>query len=167
MIKKIIEEIEKSKIFNDFREKNNEAYLAHAFFLLDEANKDIVQIGYFNKASDKITTFVFEKGRISKNPEADVFKEQKSVIKRLDILKVKIEVGKAIAIADGLHDQKYSKEAVIKKIAILQHLPVGQVWNITYLLSNFKTLNIKIDSANGNVLEDTVSSLVEIKSKEP
>ena len=163
MIKKIIEELEKSKIFADFRGKNNEAYLAHAFFLLDEINKDVVQVGYFNKASDKITTFVFEKGRISRNPEAEVFKEQKTVIKRLEISKVKIELKEAIAIADELRGKKYPQEIATKKMVILQHLPIGQVWNVTYLLANFKTLNIKIDSANGSVLEESLSSLIELK----
>jgi len=160
MIQNTIEILEGSKKFIEFKKENKDAYLVHVFFLLDEINKDIVQIGYFNKATNKITTFIVEKNSITRNPEADVLKEQETVIKEIDISRVKIELENAIKIADKIHDKKYSKIGVFKKIAILQHLPIGQVWNVTYVLADLKTLNIKIDSENGRVLQESLSSFI-------
>jgi len=160
-----IKTLENSKEFKEFRKQNKTAFLTHVFYMLDEANKNAVQIGYYNKAKDKITTFIVEGNSIIKNPEAEVFKEQETIMKPLDLSKVKIDVDEAVEIADNLQKAKYKEEIPIKKIAILQHLPVGQVWNITFVAQTFKTLNIKIDSETRKVVSEKLLSIVEFGKK--
>jgi hypothetical protein len=156
-----IKQLESSEEFKDFKAKNKEAFLTHVFYMLDEANKNCVQIGYYNPKKDRITTFIVEGSCITKTAEAEVFKEQETVMKPLDMSRVKIDVSEAVEIAEKLQKDKYPADSPIKKIAILQHLPVGQVWNITFVTAIFKTLNIKIDSATKKVVSDKLISIAE------
>jgi len=156
-----VKKLEDSKEFKDFKKQNKEAYLAHVFYMLDEANQDIVQIGYYNKSKDRITTFIVEGDNITKNPEAEVFKEQEIMMKPIDLSKVKINVNEAVDIAEKLQKDKYKQEIPVKKIAILQHLPLGQVWNITFVTQTFKTLNIKIDSGTKKIVSEKLLSIIE------
>jgi len=156
-----IKTLESSKEFKDFKTKNKEAFLTHVFYMLDEANKNCVQIGYYNPKKDKITTFIIEGGCITKTLEAEVFKDEKTVMKALDLPKVKLEVDTAVKTAEKLQKDKYPSDSPIKKIAILQHLPIGQVWNITFVTATFKTLNIKVDSQFGKVVSDKLISIAE------
>ena len=50
----------------------------------------------------------------------------------------------------------------MKKIMILQSLPapLGTVWNVTFVLQTFQTLNIKIDVQTGEVKEHKCISLI-------
>lgn len=153
--------LESSKEFKGFKTKNKEAFLTHVFYMLDEANENCVQIGYYNPKKDKITTFIIDGKSITKTPEAEVFKEEKTVIKDLDLKTVKLWVDDAVEIAEKLQKDKYPSDAPIKKIAILQHLPLGQVWNITFVTATFKTLNIKVDSESGKVVAEKLISIAE------
>ena len=159
----MLEEIKRLESSQEFRErikKNPDIFLAHVFYIIDEENKGIVQAGYYSKKKDIILTFIVEKEKISFNCEDRVFKEQKTAIKPLDLSKVKIDVNEALEIADALQKEKYKAQLPVKKIAILQHLPAGQVWNITFLTQSFKTLNIKIDSETREIVSDKLVSII-------
>jgi len=162
---KAIQTLESSKEFKGFKKQNKDAFLTHVFYMLDEANENAVQIGYYDKARDRITTFVIEGNSIIKNPEAEVFKEQETLMHPLELSKVKIDMKEAVAIADRLQKEKYKDEIPVKKIAILQNLPVGQVWNITFVTRTFKTLNIKIDAETKKVVFEKLLSIVEFGKK--
>ena len=156
----IIKRLESSKEFKKYVEKNKDIFLAHVFYMFDKANEGIIQIGYYNKKTEMIVTFVLEENKIRINPEEKVFKEQKTVIEPIDLTEIKITVEEAIEIADKIQKDKYSVHVPLKKIAILQHLPLGQVWNVTYLTQSFKTLNIKIDSKTKKILSDKLISII-------
>ena len=160
----LIKKLENSPEFKKYKKENPDAFLTHVFYMLDEANKNAVQVGYYNKDRDRITTFVIEGKSIIKNPEAEVFKEQETVMNPLDISKVKIGISEAVEIAENLQKKKYKENIPFKKIAILQHLPVGQVWNITFVTQTFKTLNIKVDASTKKVVSDRLISIVEFSS---
>jgi len=160
-----VKKLENSAEFKKFKKENKEAFLTHVFYMLDEANRNAVQLGYYNKPKDRITTFIVEGSNIIKNPEAEVFKEQETVMNPLDLGKVKLDVNEAIKIADRLQHEKYKEEVPVKRIAILQHLPVGQVWNITFVTQTFKTLNIKVDAGTGKIVSDKLLSIVEFGKK--
>ncbi len=156
-----IKRLENSPEFVEYKKDNPDAFLVHVFYMLDEANKNAIQIGYYSKASDKITTFIIDKESITKNPEAEVFKEQETIMNPINIDGVKIGVDEALKIAEELQKEKYKEHSPVKQIAILQHLPVGQVWNVTFVTRAFKTLNVKIDSNTGKVVSDKLLSIIE------
>jgi len=159
----MLEEIKRLESSQEFREhikKNPDIFLAHVFYMFDEANKGVIQAGYYSKKKDTISTFIIEKEKICFNCEDRVFREQKTAIKPLDLSRVKIDVSEALEIADKMQKEKYPVHVPLKKIAILQHLPAGQVWNITFLTQSFKTLNIKIDSETKKIISENLVSII-------
>ena len=93
------------------------------------------------------------------SPESEVFKKEKTVVKRLDIKKVKKDFEDAVSIANKFQREKYSTEIPIKKIVVLQNIDFGQIWNITFISKTFNTLNMKIDAGSGKVKKHELVSL--------
>jgi hypothetical protein len=157
--KQALEQLQKSDMFKSWKKENAHSYLVHGFILYESGNEEW-QIGYYDKDKNKITTFRIEKGKsIEKNPEADILKEKNETINEVNLNNVKITLKEAIMVADGYQQEKYPAEKPLKKIALIQHLKVGQVWNITFLTKSYNTLNIKIDSSTGKVVEHTLQRL--------
>ncbi len=160
MLKENLKKLESSKTFKDWFAKNKNCHLSHIFFLLDREIQ--CQIGYYNPEDNLVTTFAIS-DEIIQNPPEEVFKDEESIMKSIDMKKVKTDVEGIMKIADSLQKEKYKGHNPIKKIAILQHLEVGQVWNITFVTNKMETLNIKIDSATGKVVSDKLVSLFEFR----
>jgi hypothetical protein len=155
-----LNKLENSEEFNDWKIENDDSFLVHFFIMdSDNVNKEW-QIGYYNPKTDMIVTFVVNDETITLNPETEVFKEHKG-IKPLDVNLVSINFDQAKDIAKRVQEQKYSVHLPLKKIFILQNIEAGHVWNVTYITQSFKTLNIKVDSENGDIVED---NLVEVFS---
>jgi hypothetical protein len=82
-------------------------------------------------------------------------------IRPLDIKKMKIPLNKILRKIKEFQKEKYSKELVNKIIVILQNLQdYGNIWNITYITHSFKTLNIKVNAENGEILHHSIDSLM-------
>ena len=155
-----IEKLEASDMFKEWKEENQDAYLTHAFLMIDPNIKNEWQIGYYTGSNDKINTFNISE-EITKNPAADAFKKD-GAISKLDITKVNISVDKALETADIVQKQKYSRCVATSKIIILQILS-KQIWNITYVSATMETLNIKVDTETGEVISDSMQSLFRIE----
>lgn len=149
----------KSKTFQEWQENNKKCYLSHVFIMLGD--KEDLQVGYYNKEKDKITSFIIDE-KIEVSQESDVFKKDRKIVEKLDINKVKIDFEDALQIANKFQRENYSKEIPIKKIIVLQNLEIGQVWNITYISNSFNTLNIKIDSETGKIKSHELVSLFKL-----
>lgn len=162
-----ISQVQNSQQFKDWREHNKDAYLTHAFTLVDELNLDVWQIGFYDAKKDVITTFIVHKGQIEAMPETEkVFKEEDRTIKPLEPSKAKITFNKVREISDDLQKKEYKSSQPFKKIFILQNLEQwGQVWNVTFITTDFKTLNMKINAEDGKVLSHKLISI--IQSVEP
>ena len=118
------------------------------------------QLDYYSIKSKKITSFII-KDKVTSMPETKPFQEKESIIEKLDIDKVKIGSKKVLEITDKLIKKKYKNETLTKKIIILQNLKeFGHIWNLTFLTSSFKTLNIKIDATSGKILKENLASLI-------
>ncbi len=159
--KQIIKKLESSDEFVRWKKSNQNTYLTHALNMLDEHCFSGWQLGYYNKSSNKIT--VFEMGdRINICPEQEVFKEESTLVKPLDIKKVKVELNQALESANKLIKDKYSKISFNKAVIILQNIEIGQVWNLTFIGKSFDVLNIKISSESGKVLSHDLKPLFEL-----
>ena len=159
----LINRLEKSKEFKDWKEKNKESFLAHVFKLLDDANKDDWQIGYYNK-DDTITTFIITPNEIKIAETENIFKKPEAKIKELDRKKIKIDITSALQTAEKIQTTEYKQETPFKIITILQKLDLGQIYNVTYVTQTFKVLNLKIDSGTGKVLKKSLKSIMEFKA---
>jgi hypothetical protein len=160
-IKDIIKLLESNSEYRDWKKIHKTYYLVHLFKMADEANKDIWQIGYYGKEEDKITTFLVEKDIVKVIPEGEIFREEEHSLKKLDLLNVKIDYSEALKIAHELHAKNYKQEQIFKAIMILQHLE-EQIWNVTFVTSSFKTLNIKINAETGQIISHDIQSLIEM-----
>ena len=161
-----LKELESGKEFKEWQKSHKEHYLVHAFKLLDEPNKNIWQIGYYDKSSDTITTFVVESGKDTKIiPDLEVFKEEKHPIKELDVKKVKVNPQQALDTAATFLKKEFPAESPIKTILILQSIEQGHVYNISFITRSMSTINIKISSEDGSVVEHHKFSLNDLKAR--
>ncbi|MBN2420826.1 hypothetical protein JXB27_00950 [Candidatus Woesearchaeota archaeon] len=155
-----IAKLEKSKEFVSWKKEAKPAYLAHAFVMNDEANKGLWQIGYFNPKTNLITVFVVN-GNIQRQPDAEVFKEQKKMVAPLKLSEVKLDEIKAMEEGKKVLDENYKGTEVFRSFMILQDLDkVGQVWNITFVTQKFTTVNVKIDAKTGKCDSHKTISLI-------
>lgn len=160
-VKETIKKVEESKKFNDWK-KNKDFFLAHVFVTFDSGKKDF-EVGYYNKKDLSMACFRLEP-EISLQIYPEIFKKEETKIQELDIKKVKISLDNAVEKADNLQKEKYPAEASLKKIAILQHIEEGLLWNITYFTQTLKTLNIKIDAQKGNIISEKLVPVIQFGS---
>ena len=159
----MIGKLEENEKFKEWKKDNSDSYLIHVFKMLDKANENELQIGYYDK-DDTITTFVIG-AEVKIVPKAKIFKKPDTKIMELALDDVKIDFDEALERAKSLQEKEYPKELVINKIIILQKLDIGQVYNITLVTQAFNTLNIKVDSKTGNIIKHEKMSLMDLKAK--
>ena len=157
---KALFELTKSSVFKKWNKENPYYFLAHGFLLLDEQNKDTWQIGFYNKEKDRMVTFFVKEQQVKKTEEQEILKS-KVEIKKLNIEEVKLTTEKALQIAKDVMKDNYSKEPVIKMFFIIQNTDLGVIYNVTFLLQNFKTFNVKISAADGKVLRHSCEKLAD------
>ncbi len=153
-IKELVEKLESSDEFRSWRKDNEGFYLVHLFYMSNQP----AQIGYYDKESDRITTFEVN-GGVSINPTSEVFKESKSV-PRLELSNVKTDRHEALETVKELIKQHYPKEILDKEMILLQEISNRTVYNVTYFTKAFNTLNIKVDAGTGKVISHDLNSLV-------
>ncbi len=158
-----IEMLEQSKLFKEWKKANGSSYLVHVFKMFDQANKDEIQVGYYNK-DETITTFIVGK-EIKKIGNERIFKKPNTKVMELNLAKVKLDIYDALKKAAEFQKKEYPGEEPLKQILILQNIDVGQVYNITFVTKSFKTLNIKIDAKNKKIVRHELMSLMDLKAK--
>ena len=154
-----------SDSFKQWKHKNSHAFLAHGFFLDDELNHHQWQIGYYDKHTDKITTFFVTENEVSAAEQSEIFKKPDAVIDSLELDLVKISSDDAYSFAKAYAGKKYPHDPIQKVFMILQHLEKKTVYNITLLTQTLKTINLRIDAATKAVLFEKSTSLMEFRAE--
>jgi len=160
-VQDIIDLVQKSEFFKTWKETHSHAYLAHLFFEQEQC-----QVGYFDHSTEKMTTFFLQEENVIESQESEVFKEPGKKILFLDIAKVHINPQKALSLAKKVQEENYHGEMVFKSFTILQHLEIGQVFNITLVTQAMKTINIKLSTETGAALQHHISSLMDMARTE-
>ena len=160
----ILDRLEQSPEFTAFHAQDPTAFLAHIFLMEDPANKDQVQIGYYDAAKERMTTFVVNNDSIQVLSELEVFKKPDAEILPLDRNAVSFDDQHILAKADQTQQEKYPGHHITKRLFILQHLSIGQVFNVTYITQAFKTINMKFDSRTGELKKHHLDSLISVIS---
>ncbi|MBU0461538.1 MAG: hypothetical protein KJ574_03045 [Nanoarchaeota archaeon] len=159
-IKDVVNKLESSEVFKDWRKDHSKAYLAHVFFMADDEGYSSFDVGYYMKEEDRLASFGVN-GSIEFKGVSEAFKHPDQKIKKLDLSEVKITPEDALNKAKELQESQYKQSKPFKQIIILQHIDLGQLWNITYVTQNFKTLNIKIDAKTGEIKEHKLLDLIQ------
>jgi hypothetical protein len=144
-IKESLEKLKKTKEFKEFIEKNQDAFLYSVFIISDittvsDAPK---QFNYYNKG--KVTTFI-----VSKNIEVaeseGILKERE--IKELKLNEINLNLEEALEKAKKIIEENYSSYTLLKIIVTLTYTG----FDISYLTSSLKAINIRIDPAGKNII---------------
>jgi len=163
-LKDVIEKIETHSEFSEWRKGNKDSYLAHAFMMMDKANENMWQVGYYNPKTDKVTTFILEGDNLKVSGEQNIFKKPGCTVEKLDIEKVKIGSVQAIETAEKIMESDYPKAVPMKMFFIVQNIPKqGHVFNITFVTQDLKTVNVRVSSETGEVVCHNVQSLIDMK----
>ena len=158
-----VKRLEASTEFENWKKTHKDAYLAHFFRMLDKANENLWQIGYYSPKTNLISVFLVN-GKITKSEDSDVFKEQKKLVKPLNLKDANVDGIKALESANKILKENYKGSTIFKSFMILQNIDsIGQVWNITFVTNEFKTVNVKINSKSGECVSHKIVSLIQGK----
>jgi len=164
-LKLALKKLKQSKEFKDLNKKNNDIYFSYALIMLEDNKTMPWQLGFYHKSTDKMITFIVE-DKIKVEKEEEIFKKPGMEVKPLDIEKAKVPYNEILKKAEDFKKNKYPKELVSKTITILQNLKgYGDIWNITYVTHSFKTLNMKINAENGEIIDHNLQSLMDFVEK--
>ncbi len=161
----VIEELEESEKFREWKQKNRDSFLADAFLVVDPKKEHAWQLGYYTKGDSKVTVFKVEDSVHVSEPE-EVFKEEKDKILEIKKEDVEIELDEALKISGNLIMEKYPNDNPLKTIVILQNIENKVLWNMTYLTSGYNAINIRIDAKSGEILEHKALPVFEFRKKE-
>lgn len=150
-LKEFLKELEKSKEFKDFKEKNRLAYNTSAS-LIDNN----LQLDFYDPNKDKITSFTKIDNEIHKQT-SEVFRKEKTEIKELKIDQIKIDLEDAEKTIAQKHPDKPTK-----KIIVLQQREFP-IWNITYITTKLELLNIKINAITGKIVKETIEPIMKLQ----
>jgi hypothetical protein len=151
-LKEVVEQLEKSGEFKEWKKLNPHYYLAHGFMIYEDAEW---QVGYSD--GEKVTTFFLNPVKVM--PEQECYKRPGAKVMKLDSSELKLSLSGALAVFEKVKSKKYSAEVVMKKIVLVQN--IGKpVYNITGLTVSIKTLNVKV-GMDGEVVEDSCKGIVQ------
>ena len=163
-MKEIVKRLEDSSVFKEWKKDHENDYLSSMFLASskDKPNENW-QLDYYNKVTDKMTSFVLEGDNVVVAPENDIFKKKNDVVKPLNLDDIKIKLDDALKKVLDIMKAKDTGEEVNKQIIILQNLD-KLVWNITLLTSCFNLMTVRINAVNGEVVHESYGSLMNTKS---
>ena len=154
-----LNKLTKHPVFKEWHEKNKEYFLAHAFVMLDEPNKNTWQIGFYHPKKERMVTFLVA-DTITHTEEQEVLKSTAD-IQPLKPEEVTLSVEEALKTSKDCLKEHYKTEQPLKEFFIIQHAEGHTLFNITYFTQSLKTINIKIDSKTGKVVKHSLQSLAE------
>lgn len=150
----------RSAVFKDWHAKNKEYFLAHAFVMLDEANKGVWQVGFYSKEKERMVTFIIAGDSVKHTEEQEVLRTEGEIAK-LNPEEVKHPIEEALKTAKECLKENYRGEMPVKEFFIIQSAEEHTMFNITYFTQSFKTINVKIDSNTGKIIKHSMQSLAE------
>ncbi len=168
-LKDAVDKVESSPAFKEWWTDNKKTHFSYAFCTVENDKINQWLIGYFNKDSDKMTSFGVgdeDSNQITICPEEEIFKKEGIEVKKIELSKVNLNLEGALKKTEEFRQKKYPKEEPTKKIIILQNLENhGNVWNITFVTKTFNVLNIKISTEDGKVVSHSLSSIFSFRKE--
>lgn len=160
--KEAVAKVEESEAFRQWKQQHPRSFLYTYFVMLGDGKITEKLVMYYDEAAQKASAFDPEQPEQAKEEEV---LQSGDKVQQLDLGKVKVGVQDAVEKAAAVCREEYGVRQAEKTIAILQHLKEGQLWNITLLTQNYKTINVRIDAALGEVLSRNLFSLFEFSGK--
>ena len=159
-IQEALARLTRTTIFKEWHEKNKEYYLAHAFIMLDEPNKNTWQIGFYNSSKERMVTFMLTGNDVQHTEDQEVLKKE-GTIEKLNPSEIKIHVQQALDTAKECLQKEYKGQTPLKEFFIIQNAEKHHMYNITYFTQSLTTINIKIDAGTGKIIKHTSQKLAD------
>ncbi len=160
-LKEALKKLNDDVAFKQYLKDSPKTFLSHFFMMKGEQKQDW-QIGYYNPDTNLVSTYLVTSKEITTETPQEPFKKPGDKVLGLDFDKVKLDYDEAMEIANKCLKEKYSKALVSKTMIILQNIrEIGNVWNITFITLSLDTINIRINSDDGNVISHEKQSLIE------
>ncbi len=156
----IIDAVEGSDEFREFRARHPHPYLAHLFCYAKSGSAP-VEIGYYSERDDHIV--VFDTKPVRARPPEGAFKEE-GVIAPLDLASVGIGLAQARELAAARMRERYPAHPVQQEICILQQGD-GPVWNLTIVTATLNLVTMRLDARDGAVLSDELRNIMDMQQK--
>jgi len=153
----LINEVEATPEFKEWKKGHSGFYLAHAFVMPSDG---VWQIGYYDKESNKVDTIIKLGDEIRIEPAQEILKASQEIFP-LNPADVKLTVKEALEKANECIKDNYPKEILLKHFLIIQHLEGATIFNITYMTQSFSTINIKLSTIDGKVIKHSKEKLAD------
>lgn len=161
--------LEGSEEFKTWKADHTDDYLVHFFVMMPEFSSSLdisdLQIGYYNREKDHVTTFDIHGSSISLMPPQEAFKKEQH-IEALSFSLVSVDMGNAYLNALKLQEEEHAGDKPNKTIVLLQEYQKKPIYNITFITASFNVLNIKISAIDGSIIASKKESLMSWKAPE-
>ena len=147
-LKDVLKFLERDVSFVGWRDSNPDFFLAHAFVMVGVGEWQIV---FFSLKKERMATFFVNSSGIRVVQDQEVLKSGGEIVK-LDRDKVLISCESAVGIANACLKKEYGSIPVVKTFFVIQQMNGVQVYNVTFFLQSFKTVNVHVSSFDGKIL---------------
>jgi len=159
-IKEIVDRVVAGKEYAEWAKDHKNCFLAHVYFDVNEFKSGICQLGFYDPDKEDMHTFFVENGEVKEMKSTDEIVRSGGKIVPLDMEQLDVPVEDAFKKAHEEQQSKYPGNDPIKVFCIVQHIGENQVFNITFVTKTFSTLNIRVDTLDGSVVESSLQSLI-------
>jgi hypothetical protein len=163
-LKPLVEKLEQSDVYKDFRIKYPDSFMVAGFFVLDlEEGANIHQIDFYVPSEKKIAAFTMDGEITVKLLE---ILDPKKAPKKLD-LNTKIDLDAIQGILTDEMRNRGMSEDIRKIIAVIQNVDGKRIWNLNCVLSGMEILKSHVEDESKTVLKIEKTSVLEIMKKMP
>ena len=155
--------VDQSPTHQEWKSGMPKAFLSSMFVLIDGQRKDW-QAAYYDPDSQHTTAFVIG-NPVTLIPPSPTFKEPGAIVYPLEIGKVTFDLQECLTLVAERQKKEFPAAVPSKIIAILQHLPVGLVYNVTYVTTMLSTLNMKVDAVTKEIKDAKLIPIVSFPKK--
>jgi hypothetical protein len=156
----LLQKVESSQEFQDFKQQNPEAELVAGFFILDFLSNDNKETLDY-KTEETIFTFTIKNNKIILNKDKLINDPTRPQLTKIQP-EVKIDTDQLRNIVQTQTLNNNIQAKLNKIIAVLQKYNEKQIWNLTCMLDQLIILNIHIDSETGEVLKFERKSMMDM-----
>ncbi len=125
----------------------------------EELKNEEWQFDFYDEKKDKMTSYTVGEEVKIVDTEADIFKEENTIMKALTLDEVQVSFDKALEKARSFLENETENRIII----VLQKEKVI-FWNISLLTTTFNLLNIRMNAISGEILETKKISLLSFKN---
>ena len=160
LLHQLYSQLERSLIFQKFKQEHPESFLCAGFFILDyETDKHSHQVDYL-LPNGRIATFNLDEGINLKISDKTLKKEKSKLPEITNSANIDLDMLKGI-VEDEMKNRVVT-DKIKKIIAILHIMDNKLVWNLQCLLDGLGILNVHVDDSDKSVLKFEKHSMMDL-----